>query len=589
MDATVVKSRQPRAAGTDEYKSLVELARHRAASQSGQKAFIFLRNGETELSRLGFGELDLRARSIAARLQAQFDLGDRVLLAYVSGADFVCALLGCLYAGVVAVPVAAPSGSTDVARLSAIAEDAGALGLCLGREGFNLEHLVMNAPGLARRLRCLTTSDDAGQLAERWVAPRLEPSHAALLQYTAGSTGSPKAVEVSHGNLLHNQGLIQRRLGHTRRSIGVSWLPLHRDMGLIGHLLQPLYVGCTSVLMSPAAFLAKPVRWLRAIAAYRATTSGGPAFAYELCARRIGTEQVLELDLGCWTTAFVGAGMVNPQTLARFAERFSLSRFRPEAFVTCYGLAEATLLVSSTPRRAAPKTLTLDAAALQRHRVQPATAATLRVRSVTSCGRALGQELLVVDPATRRRCGARQVGEIWLRGASVARGDRHRPERTQAMFDARLADGGDGPFLRTGDVGFVHGGELYVTGALQDLIVVRGRHYYLHDIEDAVRASHPLLGHGDAAAVCLDARKRSRRLVVVHEVDPAELRRIPRDEVLDAARGALRDKAGLELLDIVFLQPGNLQRNASGRICRERARSAFKYSGHGLEYAGQKL
>ncbi|WP_232540031.1 fatty acyl-AMP ligase [Azohydromonas aeria] len=547
------------------------------------------------MARLSFGDLDLKARSIAAQLQQHFEPGDKVLLAYTSHLEFVGAFFGCLYAGVVAVPVAAPSGSTDLARLAALARDTGAAGLCTGREGFNLEHLLMSAPGLQRRLRCVDTSDDTGRLADRWIEPAVTTASPALLQYTAGTAGEPKGVLLSHGNLLHNQRLIQQSFGHSSQTVGVSWLPLHRDMGLVGHLLQPLYVGCTSVLMSPAAFLARPLRWLQAISKYRGTTSGGPAFAYELCLRRLGADQLMDLDLGSWKTAFVGAGPVPPQTLARFAEKFSICHFRADAFRACYGLTEATLFVSGTAHRQAPNTLRLDADALQLHRVQPAGEATQRVREIVSSGKSPGLDLLIVDPATRRPCPADRVGEIWLRGGSVAQGYCNVPAPSQAAFGATLADtdtdidtdtdtGANiptGPFLRTGDLGFVCGGELYVTGTLDEVVEIEGRHYYLQDIEESVRASHPALHAGAAAAIYVHSAKPGQRLVVLQEVKHDELQRLPRAQILKAARNTLLERVGARLQDIVFLRHGSLPRTASGRINRELAWAACVRAGHG--------
>lgn len=574
------------------YSNLVELAQQRARWQPRRKAYIFLKNGETETASLSFGELDRRARAIAVRLGQYFQPGDRVLLTQLQGPEFIVAFFGCLYAGLVAVPVYPPLSSTDVSRLTKIAADAGAAGLCLGRDGFNSAQLGLSNPLLGQRLRCLTLTDGAEgsdgsdlgngsgaieDLAAQWVAPRLEPGSLALLQYTTGAANGVKGVMVSHANLLHNQRLIERSFAHTARTVGVGWLPLHHDMGLIGNLLQPLYLGCTSVLMSPAAFLAKPLRWLQAISTYRASTSGGPNFAYELCIRRVRAEQLPGLDLSRWQVAFNGAEPVLPGTLARFAQKFAICGFRPQAFRACYGLAEATLLVSAAAKAQAPRMLAVDVDELRHHRVHPATATTHHQREVASCGTPALQQALIVDPVTCRPCPVDRVGEVWLRGDSVAAGYWNQPERSQATFGAHLAgsdDGPDhrpdgGPFLRTGDLGFMHGGELYITGRLFDLMHIRGRHYYPQDIETTVRASHPVLNWGAAAAILVRSKKRVNQLIVMQEVERDQLRRIPRTQVLDAARGALLEKNGLKLNSIVFVQPGSLPRTSSGKIRRD--------------------
>ena len=557
------------------HASLIELARYRAVRQPHQRAFTFLRDGETEAAHLSFSELDTQARSIAARLQQHFKPGDRVLLACASGLDFITTFFGCVYAGVVAVPVYPPTGTTDVARLRKIAGDAGAVGLCLGKAGFTSGCLGA-LPGLQKSLVCLTTGDDA-QAADpgQWVAPRVDLSSLAFLQYTSGSTGLPKGVMISHGNLLHNQRLIERGLKNSRRTRAVSWLPLYHDMGLIGHVVQPLYLGITSVLMSPAAFFAKPARWLQAITDHGATISGGPNFAYELCIRSVTGEQMCTLDLSRWEVAFNGAEMVRAETLARFREKFAPCGFRPDAFVSCYGMAEATLFVSGSPKGKLPAPSRLDGDELQQHRVRPATAETRSVRHAVSCGLAPEQQVLIVDPETRIPCPADRVGEVWLKSESVALGYWNRPKATRITFHARLAGSNEGPYLRTGDLGFVEKGHLYVTGRLKDMIVIRGRHYYPYDIEDAVRASHPALSQGFAAAFSSPLDGESR-LVVLHEIHRHQLRRIPHAEVQSAVQSALMAEFKLHLQEMVFLPEGSLPKTSSGKIRRHASREAYE-------------
>ncbi|HET9645371.1 MAG TPA: fatty acyl-AMP ligase [Burkholderiaceae bacterium] len=549
---------------TSEFANLVEMARYRASHHPDRKAFVFLRNGEVEQSVLTFGELDRRARSLAVRLHERFEPGERIVLMHSQGHEFVVAFFACIYAGLVAVPVTPPSCSTGVSRLARIADDAGAAGVCLGREGFDGAALTQS--GAHRRLECVVTSEDAGEREAEWIAPNIDPGNLALLQYTPGAS---RGVMASHANLLHNQSLIQHAFGHSPGTIGVSWLPLHHDMGLIGHVLQPVYVGCTSVLLSSAAFLAKPVRWLEAISRYRATTSGGPNFAYDIALRRVRAGQLIDLDLSRWSVAYNGSEPVHAETLAGFANKFAVCGFRPEAFVACYGLADATLLVSSSLRGRLPEVQMLDLDKLRRNRVHEATAATRSVRAVVSCGPVIDQDLLIVEPGGCTRCLPGEVGEIWLRGPSVAKGYWNQPQTTQAAFGARLA-GGEGPFLRTGDLGFLLDGELYVTGKLSDLIEIGGRKHHPHDIEKTVRESHPLLDTGASVAVCLKGQRgQRRRLIIMQEVARDQLVRLPRDEILSSARGAVLKANGLKLEDIMFLAQGSLPRTASGLIRRE--------------------
>ncbi|HEX6362588.1 MAG TPA: fatty acyl-AMP ligase [Albitalea sp.] len=554
------------------YSTLVELARHRARQQPHGKAFTFLRGGETLASHLTFGELDRAARRIAARLQREFAPGERVLLAYATGSEFIPAFFGCLYAGVVPVLAHPPGGTTEVARLARIAVHAGAAGLCTGTAGFNAAHLGRATPAL-QQLRCLTTTDDAeAPPPEAWTDPRVDPAALAFLQYTSGSTGAPKGVMVSHANALDNQRLMQQGLGTSRRTRAVSWLPPYHDMGLVGHVLQPLHLGIASVLMSPAAFVARPVRWLQAITDHRATVSGGPNWAYELCIRRITAEQMRTLDLARWEVAYNGSEPVRPETLERFADKFAACGFRRDAFVGCYGLAEATLFVSGSAKSAAVRAI--DADALQQHRVVPATDATPHVRRVASCGRPLAQEVRVVDPRSRLPCPPGRIGEIWIRGGSVAMGYWAQAKATHAVFHARLAGSHAGPYLRTGDLGFLLDGELHVTGRLTDLVRLGERHYDPCDLEDAVRASHPALRDGATAAFAVESTGE-RRLVVVQEIDVRAWRRVPHAAVEHAARDALRAGFGVDVQDLRFVPQGRLPRTPSGKLRRQASREAY--------------
>jgi len=556
-----------------EFQSLVELARYRAAQMPDARAYLFLRDGEVEAESLTYRALDEQARAIAARLQRRFRQGDRLLLSYPPGLDFITAFFGCLYAGIVSVPVYPPSNAGDLPRFAKVASDAGAVGLCTTRAGVEAMRTLIRDEELLRR--CLPTDEETETAAEPWDEYRPEPQALAFLQYTSGSTGAPKGVMVSHGNLLHNHRLIQRACGYGEHTVGVSWLPLYHDMGLIGHVLQPLYLGILSVLMSPGAFVVKPVRWLRAITRYAATASGGPNFAYDLCLRRVTDEQMEGLDLRSWQVAFNGSEMVRGDTLARFAQKFAACGFRREAFYPCYGMAEATLFVTGGARIPFPGVKSVDREALRHHRVcAPASAEHKNALDIVGCGRAVEQEVLVVDPETGHACAADRIGEIWVKGPSVARGYWNNADDTQAIFQARLANSGDGPYLRTGDLGFLHDGELFVTGRLKDLIIVRGRNYYPHDIEATVQSSHPALDSGLGAAFAIDA-DGEERVVVAHEVSRHAKNQWTPGEVVSAARKAVLAQIGLPLHDVVVLKHGRLPRTSSGKIRRRATRQAY--------------
>lgn len=436
-----------------EVSTLVNLLSYRAQNQSNQTAYTFLQDGETEAGRLTYKELDRQARVIANQLQSLDATGSRALLIYPPGLEFIAAFFGCLYAGVVAVPAYPPRRNQNVSRLQAIVSDAQAtVALTTRSELTNIESQIAQNRELAA-LRWLVTDKIASNLASDWQEPKVSRDTLAFLQYTSGSTGTPKGVKVSHGNLLHNLALIHKCFDHTSNSRGVIWLPPYHDMGLIGGVLQPLYGGFPVVLMSPVDFLQKPFRWLQVISRYKATTSGGPNFAYDQCVRKITSEQRSCLDLSSWEVAFTGAEPVRVRTLEQFAATFEPCGFRREALLPCYGMAETTLFVSGGLKTAPPVVRQVHGAALERNWVVAAASDQEGTRAIVGCGQSwLDQKIVIVNPESLTPCPASEVGEIWVSGPSVAQGYWNRSEETKQVFDGYLADMGDGPFLRTGDL-----------------------------------------------------------------------------------------------------------------------------------------
>src|SRR5882724_10345567 len=515
------------------------------------RGYVWLSQGEEVAARLTYADLDRRARAIAAALSA-VPPGERALLLYPPGLEFVAAYFGCLYAGVIAVPAYPPRSRRPDPRLQSIAVDCSPrVVLTTAALLERREAIAQQVPELAPALWLDTEALLAGDPGAAWVPRPDRPADIAFLQYTSGSTGTPKGVVVTHGNLLHNLEQIRVAFGQTAESVVVGWLPLFHDMGLIGNVLQPCFVGCDCVLMAPAAFLQKPARWLEAIHRFRGTTSGGPNFAYDLCARSIGPEVRDGLDLSSWSVAFNGAEPVRRATLDRFAETFAPCGFRRASFVPCYGLAEATLLVTAA-------------------------------RGVTdepqvSCG-ALpsGDEVRIVQPESGVLCSGDEVGEIWISGLSVARGYWNRPEETRETFTAVTREGG-GPFLRTGDLGFVRQGELVVTGRLKDLIILRGRNLYPQDLELTAEQSHPSLRAGSGAAFAVEERGEES-LVVVHEVErhAGDL-----SAIADAVRRAVAEEHGVRVADVVLLRTGTIPKTSSGKIRRRECR--WRYLGGDLE------
>lgn len=548
--------------------SFVDVLRSHARARPDALAYVFVGDTESELARWTFADVDARARAIAVEILARSECGDRALLLYASGIEFIAAFFGCLYAGVVAVPAYPPRRGRSLERFESIARNAGA-SLCLtttvaraqmgevARDGTGVQWLCTDAVEVCR--------------GEHWLPRKLTPSSLAFLQYTSGSTGDPKGVMVTHGNLLANEESIRRGFAHDDRTMLVGWLPLFHDMGLIGNVLNPLYLGTPSVLMSPTTFLQKPVRWLAAISKYRATTSGGPNFAYDLCAARVTEEQKRGLDLSSWNLAFNGAEPIRAETLDTFARAFEGCGFRREAFYPCFGMAEATLFVTGT-RKGAPRTLQVDAASLKAGIARVSESAHGDTTQLVSSGRSWHEDTIrVVDPETFAPLRDGLVGELWVQGPSVAAGYFRDPERTAASFDARTCDG-QGPFLRTGDLGFLQDGELYVTGRIKDVVIIRGANHYPQDLELSASRSHPCLMASAGAAFAIHAEGQER-VVIVHE---AELQHeASTSGVRSAVRAALAREHGLEVHEIVLIKPRTIPKTSSGKIRRSACRELY--------------
>ncbi|MEO0488307.1 MAG: beta-ketoacyl synthase N-terminal-like domain-containing protein, partial [Cyanobacteria bacterium J06659_2] len=557
--------------GLREINTLVDLLNWRSQSQPNQSPYTFLVDGEKTTVALSNRDLAQQAQALAAKLQALNAVGERVLLLMPPGLDYIAAFFGCLYAGAIAVPIYPPRRNRSLSRLQAIVRDASPRIVLTTTD--LLTHLQPKSGielGVETLLWIAVDAINA-DLARQWQPPVIGANSLAFLQYTSGSTANPKGVMVTHHNLLHNLGLIRERFAVTPQSCIVSWLPPYHDMGLIGGILQPLYAGAQVVLMTPVAFLQRPIRWLQAITQFQADISGGPNFAYALCAQRITAEERASLDLSHWQLAFNGAEPVRAETLTRFAEAFAPCGFQSSAFYPCYGMAEATLLVTGGHRAAPPVYQTIQSDALAQHQVTIAQDHDAGGQTLVGCGQvAPSQTVAVVDPDTQLRCLPHQVGEIWVAGASVAQGYWRQPEATTATFQAHFADSYDGPFLRTGDLGFLAGNELFITGRLKDLIIIRGRNHYPQDLEQTAEQAHPALRAGGGAAFAMEIGGE-HRLVIVHEVE----RRIVRglddsavEEIVHAVRKAITEHHDLQAYAVYLVKPGGIPKTSSGKIQR---------------------
>lgn len=576
-----------------ESSTLVEVLRWRALHQPDRLAYTFLLDGETEEVHLTYAQLDRRARAIAAHLESMGAYRGRALLVYPPGLEFIAGFFGCLYAGVVAVPISPPHSprlDRSLPKLRAIANDAEPVVALTSAALLPLaESIRAQAPDLQALPWLATDTIDSG-LAEQWQEPALDSTSLAFLQYTSGSTAAPRGVMINHGNLLHNSALIQQCCKHTLESQGVAWLPFYHDMGLIGGIVHPLDAGFPVTFLSPVAILQRPLRWLQAISRTKGTTSGGPPFAYDLCVRKITPEQRASLDLSSWDVAFTSAEPIRYETLERFAATFAPCGFRREAFYPCYGLAEVTLLASGGLKAAPPVIFTVQNGALEHSRVVAAPGEKDGTKTLVGCGQSLGdQEIVIAHPETLTRCSPDEVGEIWIAGPSVAQGYWNRPEETQRTFQAYLAETGEGPFLRTGDLGFLKDGELFVTGRLKDLIIVAGHNHYPQDIEMTVERSHPSIRPDCCAAFSADIAGEER-LVIVAEVErrfsgegagwremgSLVVAHVPdTSEIVQAIRRAVAESHELRVYTVLLLKAGTIPKTSSGKIQRHICRTSF--------------
>ncbi|MFQ6017599.1 MAG: fatty acyl-AMP ligase [Kiloniellaceae bacterium] len=575
-----------------EFWTLIEILQARAVDQPRQRAFSFLTDGEAAETHLTYKELDRRARALGATLQRLGCESERAIILCPPGLGFIEAFFGSLYAGAIAVPAMMPRPNRRGSGLESLVADARPK-FVIGTNAQRKELAAAqfhDAPSLEAPYWLCIDRLDAGA-AGTWRRPRLAAETVAYLQYTSGSTATPRGVMVSYRNLLANVRSIARAFQHPAGAPVVGWLPPYHDMGLVGNVITPICIGAPTILLSPMAFLQKPFRWLQAISRCRGASSGGPNFAYDLCVRRIKPEQRETLDLSSWTLAFIGSDPVRRDTLEAFARTFASCGFRREAFYPCYGLAEATVFVTGGSRNAAPVCRTFAGDSLERNRALAVSPSDDDAHWLVGCGHDQDKtKTLIVDPDTRVACPDGVVGEIWVSGSSVAKGYWNRSGATQQTFGAHLADTGAGPYLRTGDLGFRSDGQLFITGRRKDLIIIDGRNHYSHDIESVVERSHPMIRLGGCAAFSIDASGRESLVVVAeisrgngrpaaaHEGQFAELgagESMTPDSVVRSIRRTVSEHHDLGVYAISLVRPGAIPKTSSGKVRRHACRSGF--------------
>jgi len=557
------------------FNHMVELAQQRACQQVDKIAYTFLADGETPTEHISYAQLDAHAKAMAMQLRQITQPQERALLLFHSGLEFIVGFFACLYAGVIAVPLHPPKRNRSIHRLKAIQQDAQASIVLTTQDIFSSsETWFVDMPELKTMIwHCVELNHKPD--ISHWSEPAISGDTLAFLQYTSGSTSTPKGVMVSHANLLLNIDELARCFAHQEDSIIVSWLPLFHDLGLIYGLLVPFYMGTLCYFMSPASFLQRPIRWLTAISRFRATHSAAPNFAYELCLEKINDEQRIELDLSCWQMACNAAEPVHPETLTDFSKIYQPFGFDENAFCASYGLAEATLKVSiSTVGK--PTTIKyVDALQLTQNKIQWLPANSVNSKAIVGCGRIDDDtQSLIVDPNTRIPCDARHIGEIWVHGPSIPRGYWDREQQTQETFHAYLANTDHPTYLRTGDLGFIWQNELFVTGRLKDLIIIDGMNHYPQDIEKNVEQCHAALAAGCGAAFSIEV-DNTERLVIVQEVKRTARHQLDTTAITAAIRQTIAEQHDIQLYGLALVAPLKIFKTTSGKIQRQACRAAW--------------
>ena len=561
--------------------TIIDVLLDRSIDRPHQTAYTFLADGENESGSITYQELDLQAKAIAVQLLTKVKPGDRALLVYpyTAGLEFIASFVGCLYAGVIAVTDYPRQHIKSLGQYQDRIADCQA-GIILTTREFadRVKGQLISNPGMALKLKALPwiASDEVDlKSSQQWEIPKISSDTLAFLQYTSGSTGQPKGVMVTHGNVLHNSEVIYKSFGHHPQSKILMWLPMFHDMGLIGGVMQPLYTGLPAVLMSPIALAQKPFLWLQALSKYQITTSGGPNFAYDLLCQKVTDEQRSSLDLSSWEVAFTGAEPVRAKTLEQFAELYAPCGFRKEAFYPCYGMAEATLFITGIDASEYPTVVHLDKTALTQDKVVAIAAEHPSAKAVVSCGHTwLGDEIIIVNPDIRIECDRDEVGEIWATGTGIGKGYWQKEEQTEATFRATLANNSEKTYLRTGDLGFIQDGELYITGRIKDMMILWGRNHYPQHIEETVESCHPSLRPNHGAAFSIEVNGEEQ-LVVAHEINRTDLRQLNAEEVIGAIRLAVGEQNLANVFAVALLKTGSIPKTSSGKIQRRACQSMF--------------
>jgi len=568
--------------------TLPEIIQTRAIHTPSETAYIFLRDGEDDEERISYDELFRAATGIAGKLAGISAKGERALMLFPPGLEFVKALYGCFFAGIIAVPAYAPRKNRSLERIKTLVVDSGAtVVLCIADIFQSFERSFSDLEEL-KGLKWLMIEDCLHNNASQWTNPLPpQPTDVALLQYTSGSTGKPKGVMVTHRNILRNAMFIRNSFSLSRKSVSVTWLPSFHDMGLIDGVIDPVFNGYPGVIIPPVAFIQKPLRWLKAISKYRGTHGGAPNFAFDHCVDGIPEEERAGLDLSSLSTLYCGAEPIRKSTFARFIETYRDFGFGTPMLYPCYGMAETTLIISGPPAGRGPVYLCVSADALALNRIKKAAETDHDARFLVGVGHPwLDTEVKIVNPETLALCDDDEVGEIWVSGSIVTAGYWDKEAETRESFAATIGGNLSVKYLRTGDLGFFDQGELYITGRLKDMIILQGRNYYPQDIEFVAEASHPALRPNASAAFSIDIDD-DEKLVIVAEVERSAIRNLDVEAVCDAMRQQVAEEFEQDVYAIQLLRTASILKTSSGKIQRKACREGFLQKS--LEMVGESV
>jgi len=561
----------------DTYKyTLPEILQTRATYTPDATAYIFLRDGDDDEERITYRELDQAARKIAYHLRLTGAAGDRALMLFPPGLEFVKALFGCFYAGVIAVPAYAPRKNRSLDRIKTLVVDSGSTLVLSNADISQATERSFSDLDELRQMKWLVLDNlSAEESASSGFQYIPEINDIALLQYTSGSTGRPKGVMVTHRNIVRNTMFIRQSFGLSQKSVSVTWLPSFHDMGLIDGVIDPVFNGCPGIIIPPVAFIQKPLRWLKAITKYKGTHSGAPNFAFDHCVDGIPEEERAGLDLSSLNTLYCGAEPIRKSTFTRFIEVFTHYGLKTTMLYPCYGMAETTLIIAGPPAGRGPEYLCISGTLLEQNKIQKVEENDADARFLVGVGyHWLDTDVKIVNPDTLALCNIDEVGEIWVSGSIVTAGYWENEEVTTNAYKARITGDSSKEYFRTGDLGFFDQGELYITGRLKDMIILQGRNYYPQDIEYIAEASHPALRLNASAAFSIDIDDEEK-LVIVAEVERSAIRDLDVESVCDAIRQQIADEFEQQVFAIQLLRTASILKTSSGKIQRKACREGF--------------